>query len=329
MELEFLDFHCVSDCLCKEYLLVVATDEVPPNHSLRLANDFELTIIKGCLHNAVIELNDQHVLLVVSELARQKLDVLNLVTAEAPGILLRIFWGVLYGLILLILRRYKLQFATEKKEGRLMNVLVLLTRLFHEFQPGVRLEAHKSVFILSANQNHDVTICLLRFTEELLFDHLRVIDEADKLPLAKVNDPLWHRQGHMYNRNFLVRRATRLICKQRVVNDIVLHEGLLRIVHRRWLLAFSFVVSRGDEVQSDHVAAVLLVDYAANKMTLLRDHGWVHVPELSILPLLRPHEVLIEVEPDMIATSWLLNHLLYLLLLQSLFLTLRDLVEHD
>ena len=169
----------------------------------------------------------------------------------------------------------------------------------------------------------------LPFTEELLFDHLRVIDEADKLPLAKVNDPLWHRQGHMYNRNFLVRRATRLICKQRVVNDIVLHEGLLRIVHRRWLLAFSFVESRGDEVQSDHVAAVLLVDYAANKMTLLRDHGWVYVPELSILPLLRPHEVLIEVEPDMIATSWLLNHLLYLLLLQSLFLTLRDLVEHD
>ena len=46
--------------------------------------------------------------------------------------------------------------------------------------------------MLPSDQKHDVTISLFGLLEQLLFDHLSVIDEADELPFAKVEHALRH-----------------------------------------------------------------------------------------------------------------------------------------
>ena len=65
-----------------------------------------------------------------------------------------------------------------------------------ELEPGVGLEAHQPYFptIDVPYKQHDVTICFFVLFETLLFDHLSMIDEADELPLAQMDDALRHVQ---------------------------------------------------------------------------------------------------------------------------------------
>ena len=45
-----------------------------------------------------------------------------------------------------------------------------------------------------SDKKHDITVGLFVAHEALLLNHLRVVDEADELPHAQVNDTLWHIQ---------------------------------------------------------------------------------------------------------------------------------------
>ena len=92
------------------------------NHCLRFADYFELTRIEGRLHDTVIELDDQHVLIIVAECVSQKLNILNLVSAELPSITLRILRGVFYFFTALILCRHELELPTKQEERLLVHV---------------------------------------------------------------------------------------------------------------------------------------------------------------------------------------------------------------
>lgn len=83
-----------------------------------------------------------------------------------------------------------------------------------------------------------------------------------------MDDSLWHRKSHVDNCDLLVGRTCSLIGKQWIVDDPALHRGLLRIVHPAspWLRFFGD--RRGNKAQSDCIAAVLLIDDAADELVL-------------------------------------------------------------
>ena len=99
-----------------------------------------------------------------------------------------------------------------------------------------------------------------------------MINEADKLPLAQMDDLLRHGEGHMYDRDLLVVRARCLVGKQRVITDPALHQGLLWVI--KYLLVLrDHILAKigGDEAKPNHVASILLVDDAANDTAVVAD----------------------------------------------------------
>ena len=60
-------------------LLIVASDQVPSDHSFRVAYHFEEITIERGLHNAVIKLDNEHILLVATKAFRDQLACLNLI----------------------------------------------------------------------------------------------------------------------------------------------------------------------------------------------------------------------------------------------------------
>ena len=83
---------------------------------------------------------------------------------------------------------------------------------------------------MAADQEHDVAVRLLALLKEALLYHLRVVDEADELPLAQVDDALRHVHGHVHDRDFLVHRSPVLVRQERVVDHPRLGHWLLRVV---------------------------------------------------------------------------------------------------
>ena len=67
MEFYLVDLFGIARALCEEYKLVVTAHKVPPEHDLRLANDFEDWFVQRGLHDAVIVLDYEHVLLIATQ----------------------------------------------------------------------------------------------------------------------------------------------------------------------------------------------------------------------------------------------------------------------
>ena len=75
----------------------------------------------------------------------------------------------------------------------------MVTCILFNFEPRVGFETHQAHLSFTSYKEHDITVCLFLFTEQLLLNHLRVINEADELPLAEVDYPLVHILSHMNN----------------------------------------------------------------------------------------------------------------------------------
>ena len=58
MERYLLNLLCIARRLSVEDFFVIAADQVPSHHSLRLADDFELLLVHRSLNDAVAELDD-------------------------------------------------------------------------------------------------------------------------------------------------------------------------------------------------------------------------------------------------------------------------------
>lgn len=67
MELDLVNFLCVAWSLGVEDSLVVAADDVSPQHGFRFTNDFEDLLVERSLYDTVIVLDYQHVLLITTE----------------------------------------------------------------------------------------------------------------------------------------------------------------------------------------------------------------------------------------------------------------------
>lgn len=63
MECELLDLFRDTLSCNKEDFFVVASDHVPTHHLFRWADDLEELLVERGLYDAVVELNDEHVLL--------------------------------------------------------------------------------------------------------------------------------------------------------------------------------------------------------------------------------------------------------------------------
>ena len=96
--------------------------------------------------------------------------------------------------------------------------------------PRVRFETHQTDLALAAHEEHDVAIGLLLLAEELLLDHLRVVDEANELPLAQVDDLLGHVKCHVHDADLFILRRVTFVGQQGVINDPGLPDRALRIV---------------------------------------------------------------------------------------------------
>ena len=162
MEFDLPNLVNVSTGLGKENLFIVASDQVPPDHSLRLADEPEEVAVQGGLHDTVIELDNQHVLFVGPERFRDELAGLNLVVVEAL-LVLDVTRQVLFDLVTLpVLGWNDANISTEDVERLLDDLFVTaFCREFLVLKPWVRLEAHKSALVFELDKNHDVTVCLL------------------------------------------------------------------------------------------------------------------------------------------------------------------------
>ena len=91
-----------------------------------------------------------------------------------------------------------------------------------------------------------------------MFDHLSVVDKADKFPLAQMDDPLGHVLSHVYDGDFFVPRCERLVREKGVVDDPRLGHGLLMV--EKNLLVVLCIEHRAEHVQFDLIATVLFVN---------------------------------------------------------------------
>ena len=71
---------------------------------------------------------------------------------------------------------------------------------------------------MSANKEHDVAVRLLELAEELLLDHLGVVDEADELPFTQMDDALRHVERHVHDCYLAVGGRVGLVGQQGVVD---------------------------------------------------------------------------------------------------------------
>ena len=123
---------------------------------------------------------------------RDQLDILYFVSTEAPTVEEFALFRLLNIVAFLVLGRRELNQATEKKNRLLEHVSVILARLLIKLKPRVRLEAHETILVVATNKKDDVTVSFLCLAVQALLDHLRMINEANELPLAQVNHSLRH-----------------------------------------------------------------------------------------------------------------------------------------
>ena len=205
---------------------------MPSNHSLWLAYDLKVCLIQRRLHDAVVKLNDQHILLIASIRLRYKLHSLYLVVIEPSAEPSNVLLCVSDHFTIAIFCWYRVHLATEDVNGLLDDVCVGLARLLVEVQPGVRLVAHESYFsaLGVSDQENYVAIGLLPAIKATLFDHLGVVNEADELPLTEMHDALWHVKAEMHYGDLLVVGGECLVGHEWVVDDPGLTDGLLGMI---------------------------------------------------------------------------------------------------
>ena len=155
------------------------------------------------MHNAVIELDHEHELLVASDDLADQLAVLNFVVVESLSISSVVVIVLLDLLVRVIVSWDDADVAIEDVNGLLDDVFVRFVRLLIVSKPWIHLDAHETahlvlvfiflVHILYAfyviagstfDKHHDVTVCFFGLLEALLLDHLRVIHKADELPVT-------------------------------------------------------------------------------------------------------------------------------------------------
>ena len=110
---------------------------MPSNHSLWIAYDLKICLIKRSLHDTVVKLDYQHVLLIASIWLSYELHCLYLVIIEPSAIALNILFSVSDNFTIAVLGWYRVHLATEDVNGLLDDVCVGLVRLLVEVQPGV------------------------------------------------------------------------------------------------------------------------------------------------------------------------------------------------
>lgn len=79
MELHLENFVNITASLGKENLFIETSNQVSSDHRLRLTDELEKVAVKGSLYNAIIELDDQHILFVATKSLRDQLASLDLV----------------------------------------------------------------------------------------------------------------------------------------------------------------------------------------------------------------------------------------------------------
>ena len=174
-------------------------------HSLGLADDLEDFFVERGLHDAVIELQDKHVLLVTTKLLSNQLSALYFVVVESSTVLFECLVVYRDTIAIVVLGWHVQKVAAEEINGGLHDVLVtIFVDKLVKVEPRVRFEAHEAGLLASSHKEHNITIGFLVFVEELLLDHLSMVDEADKLPLSQMDDALGHVQGQVDDCDLLV-----------------------------------------------------------------------------------------------------------------------------
>ena len=84
MKLQLDDLYYIFSTFSIKDSFIKATDQVPLHHILWVTDNLVAAIVQRCLYNAVIELNDQHILIVVAQLVSDKLHILNFIGTKAP-----------------------------------------------------------------------------------------------------------------------------------------------------------------------------------------------------------------------------------------------------
>ena len=106
-------------------LFIVASDQMPSDHSFRVADHFEKVSIKRRLHDAVIELDNEHVLLVATEAFRDQLACLNLIIIVALLVLYMLVQTLLnFFTSQIFLRGNHSDIPTENVESLLADISV-------------------------------------------------------------------------------------------------------------------------------------------------------------------------------------------------------------
>ena len=146
MELNLKYLIDIARALGKENLFIVASDQMPSDHSLWIADDFEKVAIERSLHDTVIELDNEHVLLVATEAFSDQLARLYLVIIVAL-LELDMLREPLLNLLAseVLFRRDHTDVPTENVESLLADIRVAIQlSTLMVLEPGVRLKTDKS-----------------------------------------------------------------------------------------------------------------------------------------------------------------------------------------
>ena len=120
LDLEYL-VHTTT-ILSEEDLLVIASDQMPSDHGLWLANQLEEVAIERCLYYAVVELNYKHVLFLVTKSLCYQVARLHFVVV-VPLLVLDVICKVLLDLVAIpVFRGNDANITAEDEEGLLADV---------------------------------------------------------------------------------------------------------------------------------------------------------------------------------------------------------------
>ena len=100
---------------------------MPSDHGLGLADNFEELLVESSLHDAIIKLDNQHVLFVARQCLRDQLNILNLITVEAPTEALDVEFGLCFVNLftILVFSGHIVQVTTKDEDSLRINVGVL------------------------------------------------------------------------------------------------------------------------------------------------------------------------------------------------------------
>ena len=87
MELNLTDFVGTTVAFSVENKFIVASDHMSTKHDFWLADNFEDIVVERGLYDAVIELQDHHVLLIAALCLSNQLCTLYLIIVEASTIM--------------------------------------------------------------------------------------------------------------------------------------------------------------------------------------------------------------------------------------------------